>query len=330
MSYYDTFMNVNKHPAQRWRNQLQDTVDKVFENASTWWDDVWEEKEFGSNGLETITTDEEKRDELFNKIDIRITSLVDAKTGQRVNDDYKKLIYKDLDYRPKLGQRYFFDDNIWIIYSRDNIRKSSSSAYVRRCNNTINTLAEDEKTIHREPCYIEYKIIEDQISTSEVIDVPKDKIEVVCQYNDWTSQYRINTRFMLNGVTYKIRQFVNFLNMNTFQDNPGLLKFYADFENYNVADNPKNDLANDDKEPKEPEEFTILLNGSKTFVLDGDNYTFECNKDKTVSEDYYSFTFTNNSFKIKNHHQSTNPLIVNCYQDGILIETFNIKLGGVV
>ena len=118
--------------------------------------------------------------------------------------------------------------------------------------------------------------------------------------------------------------------MNTFQDNPGLLKFYADFENYNVADNPKNDLANDDKEPKEPEEFTILLNGSKTFVLDGDNYTFECNKDKIVSEDYYSFTFTNNSFKIKNHHQSTNPLIVNCYQDGILIKTFNIKLGGVV
>jgi hypothetical protein len=54
MPYYDTFMNVNKHPAQRWRNQLQDTVDKVFENASTWWDDVWEEKEFGSDALETI------------------------------------------------------------------------------------------------------------------------------------------------------------------------------------------------------------------------------------------------------------------------------------
>ena len=53
MPYYDTFMNVNKHPAQRWRNQLQDTVDKVFENASTWWDDVWEEKEFGSDALET-------------------------------------------------------------------------------------------------------------------------------------------------------------------------------------------------------------------------------------------------------------------------------------
>ena len=61
MPYYDTFMNVNKHPAQRWRNQLQDTVDKVFENASTWWDDVWEEKEFGSDALETITTNEEKR-----------------------------------------------------------------------------------------------------------------------------------------------------------------------------------------------------------------------------------------------------------------------------
>ena len=76
--------------------------------------------------------------------------------------------------------------------------------------------------------------------------------------------------------------------------------------------------------------FTILLNSSKTFVLDGDNYTFECDKGKTVSKDYYSFTSTNNSFRIKNYHQSTNPLIVNCYQDGTLIKTFNIKLGGVV
>ena len=329
MPYYDTFLGVNKHPAQRWRNQLQDTVDKVFENASTWWDDIWEEKEFGSDGLENIVKDEEKLKELFNKIDIRITSLVDAKTGQRVNDDYKKLIYKDLTYKPKLGQRYYFDDNIWIVYSRDNIRKSSSNAYVRRCNNTVNTLSEDG-TVHREPCYVEYKIVEDQITTSEVIDVPKDKIEIVCQLNDYTKKYRINTRFMFNGVTYKIRQFVNFLNMNTFQDNPGLLKFYADFENYNAADNPDRDLANDDSEVKEPEEFTILLNNSKTFVLEDGEYTFECDKYKTVSKDYYSFSYTQNSFKIKNYHQSTIPLVVNCYQNNSLVKTFKITLGGVV
>ena len=76
MPYYDTFMNVNKHPAQRWRNQLQDTVDKVFENASTWWDDVWEEREFGSDALETITTNEEKRKERFIVISIAFMLLV--------------------------------------------------------------------------------------------------------------------------------------------------------------------------------------------------------------------------------------------------------------
>ena len=51
---------------------------------------------------------------------------------------------------------------------------------------------------------------------------------------------------------------------------------------------------------------------------------------KTVSEDYYSFTFTNNSFKIKNYHKSNNPLIVDCYQDDMLVKTFEIKLGGVI
>ena len=122
MPFYDGFMIVNNDsPSVKWRRHLQDTVDKQFENASTWWDDIYEEKEFGSDKIDQISNPE-ILEEVFNKIEARITSLIDAKSGQRDNDDYKQIIYKDTSYKPKYGQRYYFDNNIWIIYSTENIR----------------------------------------------------------------------------------------------------------------------------------------------------------------------------------------------------------------
>ena len=101
MPFYDGFMIVNNAPPSvKWRRHLQDTVDKQFENASTWWDDIYEEKEFGSDKIDQISNPE-ILEEVFNKIEARITSLIDAKSGQRDNDDYKQIIYKNTSYKPK-------------------------------------------------------------------------------------------------------------------------------------------------------------------------------------------------------------------------------------
>lgn len=78
--FYDGFLNVNKSPAQKWRDNLQDIVDKQFENASTFWDDIYEEVNFGTDRLEEIVKSPENSCEL-RKISARITTLIDAKSG---------------------------------------------------------------------------------------------------------------------------------------------------------------------------------------------------------------------------------------------------------
>ena len=125
MKYFDTFLQGTRKPNIQWHEALQAAVDKRFENASTYQEGIVEEEiEFGT--LE------------FRPINCRVTSLVNATTGQRVNDDYKKIIFPDLGYKPKLGSRYRFDNNIWLAYSTDNILSATSNVYIMRCNNTLN------------------------------------------------------------------------------------------------------------------------------------------------------------------------------------------------
>ena len=152
MKYYDTFISNTPEPYDRWHDAMQALVDKTFTNSSTYQKSgIEEEIAFGT--LE------------FKPVICRVTTLIDATTGQRVNDDYRKIIFPDIKHCPELGTRYRFENNIWIVYSLENILTATSSVYVRRCNNTINT--EDKYgNIHKEPCVIDYKINETQLQRS--------------------------------------------------------------------------------------------------------------------------------------------------------------------
>ena len=223
MSYYDTFRKASKSPAQYHRDAMQEFVNYGFENASTYYTDVEEEIAFGT--LE------------FRPINVRINTIVDAKTGQRVNDDYKKIIFKDLNYKPEIGTRYRFDKNIWIVFSTDNLKTDTSSVYVRRCNNTINT-QDKYGNIHREPCYIDYKVTETQIFRELRIDVPNGRVWVQCQLNQWTKDININDRFIFGENPYKVRERNKFDFVETFDMNSAkTLSFYADYDEVAPYDN---------------------------------------------------------------------------------------------
>lgn len=224
MAYYDGFLACNHaQPKSYWKEQLQELVNREFSNASTTQYDIEEEVEFGT--LEFKTLDE-----------CRITSLVDAKTGQRVNDDYRKITYKDLSKAPELGTRYRFDNNIWIVFSTDNVRTDTSSAYLRRCNNVLVT--EDKYgNIHKEPCYIDYKITESQLFKEWTMDVAQGRIYVTCQLNQNTQDVDVNKRYIFNGTVYKVRNRSKFDRQRTFEkDSVPVLSFYADVDEKSNAD----------------------------------------------------------------------------------------------
>ena len=171
MAFYDNYVSSISTPKNYWKEQLQEVVNQSFENASTIQFDIEEEDEFGSM--------------MFHPVECRITSLVDAKTGQRNNDDYRKIIFKDLTKEPVIGTRYRFEDNIWMCFSTDNIKTDTSSAYLRRCNNVITTEDKYGK-IHEEPCYIDYKVNETQLFQEYTMTTPAARIVVTCQTNKYT------------------------------------------------------------------------------------------------------------------------------------------------
>lgn len=229
MSFYDNFLKIVEKPSESHRRMYQELVNYTFDNASTYWEDVGEEKEFGTL--------------VFDKIEARINDIVDAKTGQRINDDYKKIIFRDLQYSPDIGTRYQFDDNIWMVFSANNIRTDSSSVYIRRCNNTMNT-QDKYGNIHKEPCYIDYKVTEAQIFKNQQIDTPSGRIFVQCQRNQWTDKISINDRYIFSGTVYRVRQISKFDRRETLNYNTDrTVAFYAEVDVINEYDNFELEIA---------------------------------------------------------------------------------------
>lgn len=221
---------------------------------------------------------------------------------------------------------------MWMIYSTNNIREDSSSAYIRRCNNTINML-NNKNEVHREPCYIDYKVTETQLQVGQNIDIPNGRIEVVCQVNDYTNLLKINSRFILNNKAYKIRQFIDYNNTETFNDASNyLMKFYADWDTTDYNDNLDDNLA-DDTRPDNgiKDEIIIPLNEKKIFEIGKKCYEIFVDKNVKVPDDCYIIKTTEHSFTITNLCQNKNPLIVKYVSDdGLDTGIYNIYLGGIV
>lgn len=276
MSYYDTFLIVNQPPNIRWGERLQELSNKAFINSSTYHPDIDEEETMG-----TLK---------FNGIEARITSLVDAKTGQRVNDDFKKIIFSDFSHRPKLGSRYRFDNNIWIAFSVDNIKSVTSSAYLRRCNNTLN-FQDKYGNIHREPCAIDYKSTETQISSGENIAVPSGRIYVQCQYNNFTKNIDIDKRFIFGKYVYRVRYISDYDRQSTFdKDGCTFMSFYADFDNIGKYDNFELGIA-DYKEYNYIISCDSEINGK---VEDSGHISFNVSLDNKVVDEEVSFEIIKN------------------------------------
>ena len=229
MAYYDAFMFDYGPPGESYKTAYQELVNQEFSNSPTYQSDVEEEIDFGT--LE------------FKPLPSRITTLVNSTTGQKINDDFRKIVYQDISYKPRLGTRYRFDDNIWIVNSTDNHKSITASAYLRRCNNTINT-QDDYGNIHKEPVFIDYAVNESQLYRSSEMEVPGGRIWVQGQVNNWTKWLKVDSRVMFTGEVYKIREIHRFNLQETFNDkSTTLFSFYADLDSLGESDNVELDIA---------------------------------------------------------------------------------------
>lgn len=223
LKYYDSFIyGVNK-PFEEFHSFEQELVNEDFECSPTYYKDIEQEIEFGSL--------------VFEKIGARVNQIMDSKVGDRINDDYRKLIFSNSSFKPELGSRYRFDNNIWIVYSTDNIASTHSSCYIRRCNNTIN-IQDKYGNIHQEPCVIDVKPTKSGITEQEYMSIPIARQVLMYQINEWTKPLFINSRIMFNRQVYKIGSIMELDRTETFNpESIKLAKCYIDNDLVNEYDN---------------------------------------------------------------------------------------------
>lgn len=223
MVYYDNFIATVPNPRESYLTQQQEIINQLFVNAPTYFTDVEEEKIAGTL--------------VFDSIFVRINNLIDAKSGRRVNDDFKKIIFSDIEHAPAIGARFRFDDNIWLTFSTDNIKTSTAAVYVRRCNNTLN-FQDKYGNVHEEPCYIDYGVTEAQVFKEYSVNIPRGRIVVFCQLNEHTKNININSRYILGQDAYRVRYRDRFDKRYTFDKNSvGILYLQLEYDNVAESDN---------------------------------------------------------------------------------------------
>jgi hypothetical protein len=225
--YYQSYLPVVTSPSVGLKDDLQALINDQFENGSDFYT-IGEELTFG-----TIN---------FTNTDVRITHVINRNTGEKLGDDFREIIFKDITHVKGMGFRYYFDDNYWITVNTDNYKFVTASSIIRRCNNVLRWIDRYGNKI-QEPCIIEYAIKESANDFNSNIIIPQGQIAITTQYNNRTTTIIPNQRFLIGNprVAYKVRGdgINNFLNQSTYDDNSvPLIKIYLDFD-------PKNEAMDD-------------------------------------------------------------------------------------
>ena len=221
---------------------FQTKLDEEFTNASDVWN-IEEEVTFASG--------------IYQDINVRITThLISSVTGKFMGDDYKKILFKDLDHVTGIGYMYQFSDSYWITINSEKTKNLAASSIVKRCNNTLRWIDLDGR-VHTVPCSIDYIILQnlDYTGATALAVIPSGTIEVIAQFNDETNLIMPNQRFLFgnnnNWSAYRVMGggVNNYNNVETMdEDTVGFIRFTMKMDYLSDNDDLTNGIAYEEKQ----------------------------------------------------------------------------------
>jgi hypothetical protein len=229
----------NQNPKETYTKLLQQTLNKEFYNSTDWY---------------TVEEETVLRSETYQNVDVRINNVVAPTTGDNVEDDYKKILFKELNHSVDLGRLYRFDSNFWLTINVDKIKTLFQTVVVKRCNNVLRWLDEETGALYEVPCSIGYLIKEnrDYATAGSAVVVPSGMVDCYFQINSKTNKIKPNQRFLFgnpsNWTAYRVEGggINNFNNQETFDNNSAALGRFSlavDFVN-KQTDDLVNGIAN--------------------------------------------------------------------------------------
>jgi hypothetical protein len=201
--YFINDIELGKTNGDLIKEVFQEVVHRRFYNAP----DIYTVKEQNLIGSDEYTD-----------IDVRINRGIGVYTGRNLGDDWRLLIFKNVDHPIIMGKKYFFDNNYWLTFNTETYNNFAVSCMVKRCNNVLRWIDEDGVR-YNEPCIFDLVIARarDQMSSDDLVNL-QGYINVYAQLNQKTQKIRENQRFLIgnpeNRVGYKVfggglRNFIN-------------------------------------------------------------------------------------------------------------------------
>ena len=200
-----------------WIEGLQNKVNKAWMFATDIVDIKEEVDSYNDKGYRIAKP-------LYKDIEVRITSAYDE-TGNKLSNDYKNIIFKDVQHKQLLGRKYLFDvddftsDNqemqcTWLDFNFDTIKLGSNSI-IRRCNCQLGMLVNNNTTEWYEPAVLDYNPQYTISYFNEVLNTPKSETYIYVQFNEYTKNIKMSDRFILgaldfenksNNTVYKVKE----------------------------------------------------------------------------------------------------------------------------
>lgn len=173
-------------PKDQYIELFQKTLDEQFYNSSSWWT-ILEETAIGS--------------EVYESMDVRINHVINAETGLKLGDDWKTVLFPDLNHQLDLGRRYIFNNSTWIIINIEVIKNIAATCTIRRCNNVLRWIDEPTGIYYEEPCAIEYLVKEprDYATQGSPFMTPGGFLHIIAQLNSKSGKINENQRFLFGN-----------------------------------------------------------------------------------------------------------------------------------
>ena len=187
-----------------WIEGLQNKVNKEWDFATDVVDIQEEIDTYNSKGYRLAKPS-------YQNIEVRITSAYDE-TGNKLSNDYKNIIFKDVQHKQLLGRKYLFNvddftsDNLqtkctWMDFNFDTIKLGSNSM-IRRCNCQLGMLVNNNTTEWYEPAVLDYNPRYTISYFNDVVNTPKSETYVYIQFNEYTKNIKINDRFIVGALDF--------------------------------------------------------------------------------------------------------------------------------
>ena len=232
LPFFENGLNngVIQTPNDYFRDQQQAAIDQQWDCTSTKYT-IKQQADFGSD--------------VYNDIEVWIDYVVGlGSRGTTNGDDFRQLIFRDINYQVKRGLYYQFDGNTWIVYFSDEYSSLSKDAGVRRCNNVMRIVDPENGSIFSIPCVIDYDMTSPSQQVSSYIITPNNHATVMVQGNaDTLRLFKLNTRYILGGRPFKLLAYQNALIDKSIAPTPTLLYLDLYLDELHAEDDIENQLA---------------------------------------------------------------------------------------